>query len=122
MANITATKNTSTHHRSVVYVWENLNVANDVPLAVNVSHLTDFTVQVEEESAGSYTVEWHTTLDTSETPGGFIAITDALSGSAISQAASAVDECLQQGYYMKPVISGTGTVTLRLMGRRLLSA
>lgn len=129
MANVSATIGTQLHHRSVVYEWLSLNVATDTPLAVNVSGLTDFTVSTEEVSGGTdYTVAWHVSIDPGAASTSFAAVTDALSGSAISQTTSTatsgcnVDECLQQGLWIKPVVANTGVLNIRVLGRRLLSA
>ena len=106
-------------NKTVIYKWENVN-AGDTCLPAATGNYIEFTAQVHGGTAGSTEVTWEGTLDPDDT--GYAQLTDALSGTALTQSGStAVDEILQNCYLTQPVIGGAGGAlnrTILLMGRQ----
>ena len=106
-------------NKTVIYKWTNVN-AGDTCLPAQTGNYIEFTAQVHGGTAGSTEVTWEGTLDPDDT--GYAQLTDALSGSALTQSGTAaIDEVLQNCYLVKPVIGAAGGAsgrTLLLMGRQ----
>jgi len=107
-----------------IYEWQ--DTAGDNTLAVatdtiatgglNVGVYREFNVHLEETGAGTYAVEWHGTNDPDEGTASYVALTDSVSGAAISQTADILDEVLQTPLFLRPSLATTtsGIVVLRV--------